>query len=116
MYTEMQIFIRMSHSKKFLNVGNYAAISPVAQVLSPAGMYQPFPPQSPPPAAQPVHPATHQKAEWYAAGEETFEKRLQQELNLADIQVELCQGNYKRKFHHLICWEEKAHIDILAEK
>ena len=24
MYTEMQIFIRMSHSKIFLNVGNYA--------------------------------------------------------------------------------------------
>ena len=93
--------------------------SPVAQVPSPAGMYQPFPPpsfQSPPPAAQPVHPAAHQKAEWYAASEETFEKRLQQELNLADIQVELCQGNYKRKFHHLIYCEEKAHVKILGNK
>ena len=82
-------------------------------------MYPPPSFQPPPPAAQPVHPAVHQskkKDKGYAASGITFQERLQQELNLADIQVELCRDNYKRKFHHLICWEEKTHIEILGEK
>ncbi len=28
----------------------------------------------------------------------------------------LCKSNYKDKFHHLLCWEEREHIKQLAER
>ena len=52
----------------------------------------------------------------YAASSETFEGRLQEELDIREIKVDLTQHNYKRKFHNLICWEEKTHIEILGNK
>ena len=55
-------------------------------------------------------------AEKYAASSETFEGRLQGDLEIEEIKVELTRETYKRKFHHLICWEEKEHIDILGNK
>ena len=55
-------------------------------------------------------------SEWYAACEETFEGRLKGELQLSDIEVDLERRNYKKKFHNLICWEERRHIEILQKK
>ena len=52
----------------------------------------------------------------YAAKATKFLTRVQQVLHIKDIQVELTQGNYKEKMHKLLCWEEKAHIEILGEK
>ena len=52
----------------------------------------------------------------YAAKATKFLARVQQVLRIKDIQVELTQGNYKEKLHKLLCWEEKAHIEILGEK
>lgn len=56
------------------------------------------------------------QSKWYAASEETFEGRLKGELRLGEIEVELDRHNYKLKFHNLICWEERAHIERLTEK
>lgn len=59
---------------------------------------------------------TQSQSGYYAASEETFHGRLKGELNLSEIEVELDRYNYKRKFHNLICWEERAHIELLREK
>ena len=47
---------------------------------------------------------------------EKFEGRVQSELSLESIKVELTKAVYKDKFHNLICWEEKRHIEILDDK
>ena len=52
----------------------------------------------------------------YAAKATEFLARVQQVLRIEDIHTELTQGNYKEKMHKLLCWEEKAHIEILGEK
>ena len=52
----------------------------------------------------------------YAAKATEFLARVQQVLRIEDIRTELTQGNYKEKMHKLLCWEEKAHIEILGEK
>ena len=39
-----------------------------------------------------------------------------EELDERYIQEKLSRGNYKRKYHNLICWEEKTHIEILEKK
>ena len=52
----------------------------------------------------------------YAAKATEFLTRIQEVLHIEDIQVELTQSNYKEKMHKLLCWEEKAHIEILGEK
>ena len=53
---------------------------------------------------------------YYAAKATRFLTRVQQVLRIEDIRTELTQGNYKEKMHKLLCWEEKAHIEILGEK
>lgn len=53
---------------------------------------------------------------WYAAGEETFQRRLVEELNYSKIIVPLSRPNYKEKFNNLICWEERRHIEVLSQK
>ena len=54
--------------------------------------------------------------ERYAASKESFNERIQEELHPEVIQAPLTRKNYKKKFHNLICWEEKRHIEILDEK
>ena len=43
-------------------------------------------------------------------------ERVTECLNIADIQQEVTRENYKEKFHKLLCWEEKEHIDILGNR
>ena len=43
-------------------------------------------------------------------------ERVKEDLDIADIQQELTRENYKEKFHKLLCWEEKEHIDILERR
>jgi len=52
----------------------------------------------------------------YAAKATNFLARIREALRLGDIQVELTRDNYKEKLHKLLCWEEKAHIEILGGK
>jgi hypothetical protein len=52
----------------------------------------------------------------YAASKESFIERIKEDLNVEVIQAPLTRENYKKKFHHMICWEEKRHIEILGEK
>ena len=52
----------------------------------------------------------------YAAKATEFLTRIQEVLHIEDIRTELTQGNYKEKMHKLLCWEEKAHIEILGNK
>ena len=54
--------------------------------------------------------------EMYAASKESFSERIKEDLNIEVIQAQLTRENYKKKFHHMICWEEKRHIEILGEK
>lgn len=54
--------------------------------------------------------------EEYAASKEEFNERIKEELDRKDIQQTLSRANYKRKFHNLVCWEEKTHIEILEKK
>ena len=52
----------------------------------------------------------------YAAKETEFLARVGESLQIEDIQKDLTRGNYKEKLHKLLCWEEKAHIEILEKK
>ena len=52
----------------------------------------------------------------YAAKETEFLARVEEPLQIEDIQKDLTRGNYKEKLHKLLCWEEKAHIEILEKK
>lgn len=54
--------------------------------------------------------------EEYAASNEKFIERTLEVLNIRDIEQPLSRTNYKKKFHNLICWEEKAHIELLHTK
>ena len=54
--------------------------------------------------------------EMYAASKESFKERIEEELNIQVIKAPLTRKNYKEKFHHMICWEEKTHIDVLGNK
>ena len=52
----------------------------------------------------------------YAAKCSTFMERVKETLDITDIKQELTRENYKEKFHKLLCWEEKEHIDILGKR
>ena len=54
--------------------------------------------------------------EMYAASKESFYERIKEELDIEIIQAPLTRDNYKKKFHNMICWEEKKHIEILDKK
>ncbi len=45
-----------------------------------------------------------------------FYKQNKDKLNLDVIKKELTRENYKEKFQHLLCWEEKEHERILTER
>ena len=32
------------------------------------------------------------------------------------FQEPLTPGNYRKRYHHLLCWEEKEHMSILSER
>lgn len=53
---------------------------------------------------------------YYAAMATKFLARIQEDLRIEDIKAELTRNNYKEKMHKLLCWEEKAHIEILGQK
>lgn len=57
-----------------------------------------------------------QRVSEYAAGKESFSERIKEELDLQVIKAPLTRENYKKKFHNMICWEEKRHIEILDTK
>lgn len=52
----------------------------------------------------------------YAAGKESFIERIKEELDVRIIEAPLTRGNYKEKFHHMVCWEEMTHINILHRR
>ena len=52
----------------------------------------------------------------YAAKASMFLARVREPLQIADVREELTRDNYKEKFHKLLCWEEKAHIETLEKK
>ena len=72
----------------------------------------------PPKAATPAVIATKEQQLQcqYAAKCSTFMERVTETLDIADIQQELTRETYKEKFHKLLCWEEKEHIDILERR
>lgn len=37
-------------------------------------------------------------------------------LDIAVLKKPLAKENYKEKFHHLLCWEEKEHSKILNKR
>ena len=43
-----------------------------------------------------------------------FYQQFEGQLSVNVIQNELTAENYKEKFHHLLCWEEKEHERLLA--
>ena len=52
----------------------------------------------------------------YAASKEKFPERVRGVLEIGEIEESLNRQNYKKKFHNLVCWEEKKHIQILRDK
>ena len=83
------------------------------------GLTPPQPVYRPPP--RPATPAVITTKEQqlqcqYAEKCSTFMERVKGTLYIADIQQELTRENYKEKFHKLLCWEEKEHIDILGKR
>ncbi len=59
---------------------------------------------------------TRQVSDDYAARMVKFHDRLKERLFVEDVQQDLTRENYKEKFNKLLCWEEKAHIDILEKR
>ncbi len=57
-----------------------------------------------------------QRRQEYPAESLNFYRRIEGELVLADVQQPLTRENYKEKFHNLLCWEEKTHIEILENR
>lgn len=45
---------------------------------------------------------------------EKYSTRLESNTHL--FRDPLTAANYKERFHHLLCWEEKEHIKQLAER
>ena len=43
-----------------------------------------------------------------------YEAKL--EMGLGILKSPLTEDNYKEKFHHLLCWEEKEHIKQLDKR
>ncbi len=66
--------------------------------------------------SNPVITAMQPNQRRYAARSVYFSERIKEELFIDDIQRPLTQENYKEKFHKLLCWEEKKHIEILEER
>jgi hypothetical protein len=60
--------------------------------------------------------ALHHSSRDYAARKTDFLARREDELSFADIEKPLTRENYKEKFHLLLCWEEKTHIEILEKR
>lgn len=73
---------------------------------------------SPPRAANPAVTTTKEQQLQcqYAAKCSAFMERVKETLHIADIEQELTRENYKEKFHKLLCWEEKEHIEILGRR
>ena len=63
-----------------------------------------------------VPPQAQTAQERYAASRESFTERIKEELDPKIIEAPLTRRNYKKRFHHMICWEEKRHIEILDNK
>ena len=45
-----------------------------------------------------------------------FYRQFEGQLSANVIRNELTAENYKEKFHHLLCWEEKEHERLLANR
>ena len=45
-----------------------------------------------------------------------FYKEHQNKLDKAIIEKRLTRSNYKEKFHHLLCWEEREHERVLTTR
>lgn len=52
----------------------------------------------------------------YAASKLTFQERVKEPLDPSIIEAPLTRENYKKRFHNMICWEEKRHVEILDTK
>lgn len=52
----------------------------------------------------------------YAAKMFRFQDRIQEPLDIEDVKQKLTTDNYKEKFHKLLCWEEKKHIELLEKR
>lgn len=79
------------------------------------GSYKPAQAQSP--QFKKMRPNVEKRPEeLYAASKESFKERIKGVLDPQIIRAPLTRDNYKKKFHHMICWEEKRHIEILDEK
>ena len=52
----------------------------------------------------------------YAASKFTFQERIKEPLDPGIIEASLTRENYKERFHNMICWEEKRHVEILDTK
>ena len=48
-------------------------------------------------------------SEWYTTNEEKWKSET------SILEEDLTPDNYKDKFHHLLCWEEKEHSDLLSK-
>lgn len=87
-----------------------------AEHHSPASLHNPYGHYPAPPSMGQRYQHREVGGNTYAASSERFEGRLQEVLDITEIEVELTRENYKSKFHNLICWEEKRHIEILGSK
>lgn len=45
-----------------------------------------------------------------------FYKEHKDKLHKAVIEKKLTRSNYKEKFHHLLCWEEREHEQVLTSR
>jgi len=80
------------------------------------GYSQSTPPAQVPRALSQDHRHTDSPSAPYAASNVYFAERIKEEIDVQVIEESLSVTNYKKKYHNLVCWEEKEHIEILENK
>ena len=62
-------------------------------------------------------PATHQVKVVDTSPKNTvYFLKYRDKLNIKVLSTALTVNNYQERFHHLLCWEEKEHMSVLAER
>jgi len=64
------------------------------------------------PSTTPVAQTAVRKQRWSSKYFEEYRHKLSTNIISKPLTIE----NYREKFHHLLCWEEKEHCDILTKR
>ena len=68
------------------------------------------------PKKKKVFQPPHQEVMSNATQHTEFFQKYREKLDIQVFEEPLTVANYQERFHHLLCWEEKEHMSILAKR